>query len=534
MKIIFSVEELFVVEPLGLMQMVAVAKNLGHDCYFSPYHNITEFLKYIKKIKPDVVAFSIMSISHDSCLKMISKIKKYNKKIFIVVGGPHPTHYPQFVRLSETDAICVGEGDYAFADFLKTIEKGKSMRKIANIWTKSSKTPLRDLVADIDSLPFPDRDLIYRDSNLGLMKLKSFMATRGCPYACTYCFNSAYKNLYKGKGAMLRRRSVDSLIQEIKKVKMDYPLGMIRFGDDNFIEGVNEWLEEFVKKYNKEIKLPFYCLLRPDVVTPKLARMLRKAGCVSVATSIETGNERIRRELLQRIVTDKQIVNACRILTRNGINTYTNIMVGLPEATLSDEFKSLDLAFQSKTTCAAFTIFTPFPGTPLHKYCLDKGYIPKTNKFITTASSRILRRHVGDEGAAPAEGGSSNAGVRSRHQHKKAVGLSKETPSLRAGGGFIFPRSTTDRSMLNCFTEKEKDIQRNIMLLGTLANGSKPLRKIITKLLIYWPPNKVFFYLSFIVRNYYNYRYIWPIPLNIKEFFEMVGVVRQHDRRYIE
>lgn len=478
MKIIFSVEELFVIEPLGLMQMIAVAKRLGHQCYFAPYRSVG-FMPLVKKINPDMVAISIMSISDLSCKKIIEKIKKYNQKIFVLVGGSHPTYYSDFIKTSKSDAICVGEGDYAFSELLQALKKGESIKKIANIYTKTSKNPPRRLEEDLDKLPFPDRDLIYQNSKLGEMKLKSFMATRGCPYACSYCFNNAYKKLYREKGKILRRRSVNNLIEEIEWVKVNYPLEMIRFGDDNFVEGETTWLEEFVKKYSKKINLPFYCLLRPNVVTPRLARLLKNAGCVSIATSIETGNEALRYKILKRIVSDKQIIKACRILVSNDIKTYTNIMVGLPETTIKDELKSLNLAFRSQTTCAAFTIFTPFPGTELHQYCLEKKYIPVTKNPV-------------------------------------------------------FPRSTTDRSMLNCFSEREKDIQRNIMLLGTLANSNRLAREIVLKWLIYLPPNRIFFYLSFLVRNYYNYRYIWPIKVNFREFIKLVGVVRQHDKRYIE
>lgn len=478
MKILFSVEELFVVEPLGLMQMIAVAKANHHDCFFHPYGQ-PDFLKYLNKIKPDVVAISLMSISDKSCRAIIQKIKSRHRKVFIIAGGSHPTHYPEFVKSPGLDAVCVGEGDFAFADLLRALEKKRSLKKIANICTKSSHNLPRNLVANLDALPFTDRDLIYQSSSLGSLKLKSFMATRGCPYSCSYCFNSAYKELYRGKGKILRRRSVDNLIKEILNVKKKYPLEMIRFGDDNFVDADNAWYREFVRKYPKIVNLPFYCLIRPNVINKKIAKGLKKAGCVSVATSIETGNEEIRQRVLDRYVSDKEIINACRILTGFGIKTYTNIMVGLPNATLADELKSLDLAFKSKTTCAAFTIFTPFPGTKLYKYCLEKKWIPDVKNPI-------------------------------------------------------FPRSTTDRSMLSCFSEKEKDIQRNIILLGTLANGNRFLRTIIMKWLIYLPPNKFYFYMSFLARNYYNYRHIWPMKLNLREFIRLVKVTLLHDRRYIE
>jgi radical SAM superfamily enzyme YgiQ (UPF0313 family) len=479
MKLLFSVEDVFIVEPLGIMQMIAVAKRMGHQCYFSIYSNKEKFLALVKEVNPEVIAFSIMSISAESCKSVIKEVRQLGSNAFIVVGGPHPTYYPRFIQESEADAICVGEGDNAFADLLRTIEAGSGHENIPNICTKTKNNPLRALVEDLDSVPFPDRELVYNNSSMAGMKLKSFMATRGCPYSCTYCFNSGYKDLYKGKGKILRRRSVSNLIQEIDEVKKTFPLRMVRFGDDVFIERMDDWLGEFSEEYSRRIKLPFYCLLSPKVVTGEIAKKLKKAGCVSVAISIETGDEKMRFEVLKRRISDSEIVSAIRTLTGAGIRTYTNIMVGLPQASLADEIKSLKLAFDSRTSVAAFTIFTPFPGTQLYESCVQRQLIPKSDNPV-------------------------------------------------------FLRSTTDRSILNCFTEKEKDIQKNIVLLGTLANGSRILRALILKFLIYLKPNRLFFYISFLSRNYYNYRYIWPLPLSFKEFFGVTGIVLRHDKKYIQ
>jgi radical SAM superfamily enzyme YgiQ (UPF0313 family) len=478
MKILFAVEDIFIIEPLGIMQMIAVAKGRGHECLFDTYGR-PDFIDTVKGCRPDVVAISIMSISDESCKSIVKKIKNYDKDIFVIVGGPHTTYYPEFVNNPEVDAICVGEGDEAFIDVLNALEAGRHVNDIPNICTKSSRTPPRCLAEDLDALPHPDRELVYKSTGLGKAKLKSFMVTRGCPYSCTYCFNSGYKKLYTGKGRLLRRRSVDSLIEEIKAVKAGYPLELIRFGDDVFIERMGDWLMEFTEKYSNKIRLPFYCLLSPKVVTQEMAWRLKAAGCVSVAMSIESGNEKIRYGVLQRRISNDEIIKSCRILVDNGIKTFTNIMVGLPQTTIKDDLDSLDVAFKSRTTCVSMTIFTPFPGTVLYEQCVRDGLIPKAN-----------------------------------------------TP--------VFPRSTTDRSLLSCFSEKEKDTQKNIVLLGVLANGSRLLRGIILKRLIHMPPNKAFFYISFVVRNYYNYRHIWPMSLTVGEFLKYVRLVLRHDKKYIE
>lgn len=477
MKIIFSVEDLFIIEPLGLMQLVAIAKNMGHETRFLEFRD-DRFLKFVRQEKPDMVAFSIMSISSDSCIDIVKKIKEVDQDTFIFIGGPHPTYFPDFIRSCEADAICVGEGDLAFAELLKALEQKKDISRIRNIHTRRQANPPRDLIEDLDGLPYPDRDLVYQNSRLGSMKLRSFMATRGCAYSCAYCFNSGYKELYRGKGKILRRRSVDNLLREIKTVRSKYPIEMIRFGDDVFIEKMDDWLLEFSDKYPKTIQLPFYCLLRPDIVTPEIAQRLKKAGCACVSASIETGNEKIRREVLNRKITNKEILNACQILNDQGIKSNMNIMLGLPHATLEDEMESMDLAFESRPTSISFTIFTPFQGTELHRYCVQKKIL---------AESDLTR----------------------------------------------FPKNMSDYSVLDCFTQKEKNIQKNIFLLGTLAYRNTFLKKFILKHLIFWPSNRIFFYISFLTRNYYFYRFSALKSLSMREFIKLALLTLRHDKRYI-
>jgi radical SAM superfamily enzyme YgiQ (UPF0313 family) len=194
-----------------------------------------------------MVAISIMSISDESCRRVIAKIK-VKSKTFVIVG-------PQLTTLTLKQLTDARRGK---SDLLIAY---RSIERIANITRNETH---RCLVENLDLLPFPDRDLIYQNSGLGKMKLKSFMATRGCPYACSYCFNSAFKKLYLRQGKVLRRRSVDHLIEEIQWVMSNYPLKMIRFGDDNFVDGETAWFTEFVEKYKKKINLPFYCLIRPN------------------------------------------------------------------------------------------------------------------------------------------------------------------------------------------------------------------------------------------------------------------------------
>ena len=132
---------------------------------------------------------------------------------------------------------------------------------------------MRELVEDLDALPFPDRGDYYRAvpvyRNMGI---RSFSTSRGCPYDCTYCFNHAYNRMFRGCGKLLRRRSVANVIAEIQGVMAEHPpVRFIRFADDTFAHRADAWLEEFAESYSREIKVPFYCLMRSNTMNDDTA-----------------------------------------------------------------------------------------------------------------------------------------------------------------------------------------------------------------------------------------------------------------------
>ena len=178
------------------------------------------------------------------------------------------------------------------------LESGAHITDIKNFWIKDNglvhKNNVRPLIQNLDDLPFPDRELLYgKDTYLRESKIKRFLSNRGCPFNCTYCFNRAYKEIYKGD-KIIRWRSVENLISEINEVKSRYPLELVRFIDDVFILPPVTWLEKFARLYKKEINLPFVCNLQVKIVTEDKIRLLKEAGCTAVYMAIEAGNDSMR------------------------------------------------------------------------------------------------------------------------------------------------------------------------------------------------------------------------------------------------
>jgi len=270
------------------------------------------------------------------------------------------------------DIICRGEGEYPLLEIANKIDRQEDITSTLSCWFKENgriiKNDQRFLVEDLNHLPFPDRELYSSKYPHFRKSQKVFIASRGCPFNCTFCFNHQYKKLYQGKGRFVRYRSVENLIQEIKEVReRERELRTVYMQDDNLILH-KEWVEEFADRYAREINLPFICLLRADLVDEPIIKKLSEANCRNVFFGIETGSERLRNSLLQKEITDEQILYTAHLLRKYNIKYRTYNMLGLPGETLEDAYKTVEINIKIKTTYPWCALFHPFPGTTLGEY----------------------------------------------------------------------------------------------------------------------------------------------------------------------
>lgn len=381
-KVLFVVDRFAAQEMISVPVLSAVIKQAGHAVDLIEIGgDMRAAISRIRDVAPEVIAYSICSSEADRYLEINRRLKK-ELRFHAVFGGPHPTFFPSFIEKEGVDSICRGEGDLVFPRFLDALGTA-SIYDVPNFSFRVDGSirhnPLADLVDDLDALPFPDRDLIYAKSAFQARSpVKAFYSGRGCPYNCSYCFNHIYHELYRGKGRIIGTKSVLRLLAEIKDVASRYPLTFVKFNDDVF--GVKpEWLREFAELYPREIGLPFTCLARPNMVTAEFARLVKKAGCFSVSTAIESGDEEIRRTLLNRRISDEQIIQACAHLKEQGIKIYALNIIGLPGESEEQMLKTLALNRTVGADYADATIFQPYPGTQITEYCLKNGYLDRDN-----------------------------------------------------------------------------------------------------------------------------------------------------------
>lgn len=377
-KIIFLQYAIF--EHLGTEYLSAILKKGGHKCNLFIYGLEKNILNTVLNEKPDIVAISCITGIHKWALCVAEEIKK-RSNIIILLGGPHATFFPEIINDKNVDVVCRGESEYTLLELADKLRDKKDITKIKNLWVKKNKriyrNEMRNLISDLDNLPFPDRQLYYNKyKSMKNDPRKTFITTRGCPYSCSFCFNYTMKKLYENKGKYVRRRSAKNIINEMKEVREEYGMKSVYIADDTFILD-KKWLFNFLSLYRKEVGLPFFCLIRANLVDNEVIKQLSLAGCHSVAFGIESGNEELRNKILHKNLTYEQIINTAKLLKKYKIKMRTYNMVGLPKETLDKAFETVKINTSIKVDYPWCSIFQPYPGTRINEYITKEGLLNK-------------------------------------------------------------------------------------------------------------------------------------------------------------
>jgi anaerobic magnesium-protoporphyrin IX monomethyl ester cyclase len=383
-------------EPQGIMQLSSVLKAAGHQVQLA-ICALEDPVRVALEFQPHILAYSVITGSQRYYLELNRRLRaKVNA--FSAFGGPHPTFFPEMIQEEGVDGVCVGEGEGPLLDLAQALQPDGTLADthLPNWHLKVGGEVIRNEVrpyVDLDSLPPPDYALVYdKDPVTRRSKIKHFIAGRGCPYGCTYCFNHALTAIYRGKGKPIRLRPATAVVDDVVQVRKDYPLEYVVFVDDTFVLD-REWLQEFADQYRERVGLPFFCNVRANLVTPELVQLLRWAGCHSVSMGIEAGDDEVRNKLLNRNLSREQIVRAARLIREGGLRFSTTNMIGLPGTTIEDDFKTLDLNAEIRPDYAHAFIFQPYPRTRLGQYALENDMLQGTLDDIgTRAWERTILR----------------------------------------------------------------------------------------------------------------------------------------------
>lgn len=361
---------------LGVLGISSFLKSKGHESKIIIEVRPRKIMDEIRLFSPHIVGFSCMTGMHLWALETAKAVKEMKKGTFILFGGPHATLYPKIIESPPIDGICLGEGEYAALELAEAIDKKTSFAETPNLWIKDNggiiKNKMRPLISNLDELPFPDRSHYKKYDYFRKNTLGFFMAGRGCPYDCAFCFNMSLSKMQPGK--YIRYRSPLNLMAEIEEYRREYPLKRIHFHDDTFILD-KKWLFNFLAIYRDKIKIPFSCCLRANLADEEIIRALKESRCDLVSFGIEHGNEVIRKKLLKKNISNEQIVNTANLLKKYGVRFKTFNMMGFPDETLEDAYETVMLNQKIKPDYPWCSIFTPYPGTELGDYAINHEFV---------------------------------------------------------------------------------------------------------------------------------------------------------------
>lgn len=387
-------------EHLSIGMLSAIAKQQGHEVclafssalfhdrfnleipWLAKYFDDTdEVIDTLYKFRPDVIGFSCLTSTYQWMLEVAAEAKRMNPEVKTVFGGVHISAVPDLALLNpQVDYVVVGEGDVAFPTILKAIEKEDFVSPITNTRFKDTagnvvRGKQEGFIQDLDSLPFFDKQIWEEHILIGDMYLT--MASRGCPYTCSFCFNNFFAKLPEGpRGKYVRQRSVENVISELKLAKSRYKIRIVDFQDDVFTVS-KVWIKEFCQRYKEEINLPFQCLIHPQYFDEDIAKWMSEAGCVWIQMGIQTMDEQFKHENLRRYEDSDHIVRALQLMRKYGIKIKVDHMLGLPGEPIESQETARKL-YATVTPDRIQTFWTCFlPGTDMMKKGVADGTLSK-------------------------------------------------------------------------------------------------------------------------------------------------------------
>jgi radical SAM superfamily enzyme YgiQ (UPF0313 family) len=340
-------------------------------------------LDTIKQEHPDLIGFTVLSFTYLDALMIARFIKKHTTAL-IIFGGVHAILSPEdVIHHHEVDMVCIGEGEEPLRELL---DRSLHPNDVEGIWYKVKgkvvKNKPRTLARNLDVLGFPD----FEDFDLKKYFVINhnhlpIMASRGCPYTCSYCSNLVLKKTLKGQ--YVRFRSVDHVMEEIGlRIQNYYEKGLrfLYFFDDTFIldkDYIKDFCQQFTKRgYHR--KIGWSVNVRANLITDELMKAMKQAGCYQVRMGVESGNEYIRNKVYHRNMTNQQIYDAFSIIHKNDLQLRLYFIVGAPDETVAMMKESLAMAKQSSTDDILFGVLYPLPGTEIQKLCQQEQIIEQS------------------------------------------------------------------------------------------------------------------------------------------------------------
>jgi len=363
--------------PTGLAIIAAVIREMGHKVEVIDLNAIRKSKEEIKELgfeKYDVIGIGSLISTYNYVKGLIKIIKEKSPKSKVIVGNSLAVLWKYLLK-NGADVVVHGEGEDAIKEVMNALKSKKPLNKIKGISYKGKRNPPRELIRNLDEIPFPAYDLFPTKEYLKVPIDDAtanpdinIVVSRGCPYNCNYC--------YKNFGRVYRLRSVNNALKEIKFLIEKYGVKAIVFPDDNF--GINnEWLLKFCEKL-KRFNLEWGCMTRVDspILNKETLKKMKEAGCKSIGFGLESASRKILKNM-NKGVTPDQMIKAIKVVRNSGIRGDGSWMYGYPGETPETARETINFCYKYNLPLW-WGYTTPYPETALWTWAIENGKIKES------------------------------------------------------------------------------------------------------------------------------------------------------------
>ena len=369
--------------PLGILYLSAYLKRAGFniEVFDSTFKDFDDFEAAVRTSRPRIVGLYANIITRENVFRL-AQIAKSSGVEFVVVGGPDASEWCDRYFENGVDVIGINEGELTLEELIPWLQQ-KGLTGLENVRGiifkkdgRAHRTPPRQAIANLDSLPWPDREVLDMEEYFKAWKSRhgessvSLITARGCPFHCAWCSSEVFGHTH-------RQRSPKSVVDEMLMLKQRYNPDIMWISDD--VLTINKkWTHEFIREVKaRNAQHPYECLSRVDLVDRDILSGLRETGCFRIWYGAESGSQKIL-DSMRKETTLSQVREAARITQEMGMQAGFFILLGYPEETTTDIRMTIDFLKETRPDVVGTSVAFPIKGTDFYKR-VEERLIPDEN-----------------------------------------------------------------------------------------------------------------------------------------------------------
>lgn len=390
---------------LGLGYMAAVLEREGIDVELVPTHVLgmswSDVTKKIAADRPDIVGCTATTENRHLSFRLLREAKRARPEALTLIGGPHlnGTARDTLSHIPEIDAAISGEGEMTLVEIVQALRGGSrdDFGKITGLtWRQNGSiiaNPPRGLLPDLNDLPMPARHLEpWSKYNFkitvpgkGQFVCGNIMTSRGCPFTCNFCATPG------NWGTRVRALTPENVIREMELLRDRYGCTAIWFFDDTFNFNRKRTFEICELMKARRIQMPWYCEIRVDVMTKDLLALMAETGCYYVGFGIESGSERVCKDIISKRATLKQAYDVIGWCHEFGLIPNPFFIFSHPTETWDEAMETAKVLEDLRPTCdTSAAILHIYPGTELEKRAREEGKLPADFSWVPERGDGVI------------------------------------------------------------------------------------------------------------------------------------------------